>query len=384
MFPFLSDLINYFLGTNIVLPFPMFGFMVAIAFIVAHQFFVLEMKRKEENKLVFSFERDVVKGEKASVTELISNGFFGFLIGFKLLEAVLHYDAMAADPQGFMLSTQGNLLGGIVFAAILAYLRYREGEKQRLPDPVTVKETVHPYQLVGTMTFIAAVGGIIGAKLFDMIEDLPRLLENPIDVIFAGSGLSIYGGLIVGGGAVIYFAKKKGLNILHVIDASAPALILAYGIGRIGCQLSGDGDWGMPNDLPIPEAISFLPEWMWAFDYPNNVLGINLQQDFMQMGLESITGKAWPTPFYETLMAFAIFGILWAIRKKISAPGVMFSIYLAFNGLERFFIEFIRINPLYDVLGLTLSQAQIIAILFMIFGVAGTVYFKKKARISIQ
>jgi prolipoprotein diacylglyceryltransferase len=380
MFPFLSDLINYFLGTNIVLPFPMFGFMVAIAFIIAHQFFVLEMKRKEAEKLVFSFERDVIKGEKACIAELLSNGFFGFLIGFKLLEAILHYDAMAADPQGFMLSTQGNLLGGIIFAIILAYLRYREGEKQRLPEPKTVKETVHPYQLVGTMTFIAAIGGIVGAKLFDMIEDLPRLLENPIDVIFAGSGLSIYGGLIVGGGAVIYFAKKKGLNILHVIDASAPALILAYGIGRIGCQLSGDGDWGMPNDLPMPDAISFLPEWMWAFDYPNNVLGINLQQDFIQMGLESITGRAWPTPFYETIMAFIIFGILWVIRKKITAPGVMFSIYLAFNGLERFFIEFIRINPLYDVLGLTLSQAQIIAILFMVFGVAGIIFFNKKAK----
>lgn len=383
MFPFLSDLINYFLGTNIVLPFPMFGFMVAIAFIVAHQFFVLEMKRKEENKLVFSFERDVIKGEKASILELISNGFFGFLIGFKLLEAILHYDAMAADPQGFMLSTQGNLIGGIVFAAILAYLRYREGEKQRLPEPITVKETVHPYQLVGTMTFIAAIGGIIGAKLFDMIEDLPRLLEDPIHVIFAGSGLSIYGGLIVGGGAVIYFAKKKGLNILHMVDSSAPALILAYGIGRIGCQLSGDGDWGMPNDLPMSDAISFLPEWMWAFDYPNNVLGINLQQDFMQMGLESITGKAWPTPFYETIMAFIIFGILWSIRKKIAAPGVMFSIYLAFNGLERFFIEFIRINPRYNVLGLELSQAQIIAVLFMVFGVAGAIYFNKKAKPSL-
>jgi phosphatidylglycerol---prolipoprotein diacylglyceryl transferase len=379
MFPFLSDLINYFLGTNIVLPFPMFGFMVAIAFIIAHQFFVLEMKRKEENKLVFSFERDVVKGEKASVTELLSNALFGFLIGFKLLEGILYYDKMAADPQGFMLSSQGNLLGGFVFAAILAYLRYREGEKQRLPEPIIVKETVHPYQLVGTMTFIAAIGGIIGAKLFDMIEDIPRLIDNPIDVIFAGSGLSIYGGLIVGGGAVIYFAKKKGLSILHLVDSSAPALMLAYGIGRIGCQLSGDGDWGMPNDLPMPDAISFLPEWMWAFDYHNNVLGINLQQDFMQMGLESITGKAWPTPFYETIMAFIIFGILWSIRKKISAPGVMFSIYLAFNGLERFFIEFIRINPLYDVLGLTLSQAQIIAILFMTFGVLGAIYFTKKS-----
>ena len=378
MFPFLSDLINYFFGTNIVLPFPMFGFMVAIAFIVANRFFVMEMKRKEANQLLFPYETTVVKGERASISELLSNALFGFIIGFKLLAAILNYDEMAADPQGFMLSTKGNLIGGIVLAIVLGYLRYREGEKQRLPVPKEVKETVHPYQLVGSMTFIAAVGGILGAKLFDMIEDLPRLLENPIDVIFAGSGLSIYGGLIVGGGAVVYFAKKKGLSIIHVVDASAPALILAYGIGRIGCQLSGDGDWGMPNDAPMPDMISFLPEWMWAFDYPNNVLGINLQQDFTQMGLVSITGKAWPTPFYETIMAFIVFGILWAVRKAIKAPGVMFSLYLVFNGIERFFIEKIRINPRYDVLGMELSQAQIIAILFVVVGVVGMFYFVKK------
>jgi len=123
---------------------------------------------------------------------------------------------------------------------------------------------------------------------------------------------------------------------------------------------------------------------MWAFDYPNNVLGIDLQQDFRQMGLESITGKAWPTPFYETLMAFAIFGILWGVRKMISAPGVMFSMDLAFNGVERFFIEKIRINPRYDVLGIELSQAQIIAIFFVLFGVAGTIYFNKKEKKAIN
>jgi len=356
----------------------MFGFMVAIAFIMANRFFIIEMKRKEANQLLFSYETTVVKGKKASITELLSNALFGFIIGYKLLDAILNYEEMAVDPQSFMLSTRGSLLGGIILAIILGYLRYREAEKHRLPEPKEVRETVHPYQLVGTMTFIAAIGGILGAKIFDMIEDLPRLLENPINVIFAGSGLSIYGGLIVGGGAVVYYAKKKGLSIIHVVDACAPALILAYGIGRIGCQLSGDGDWGMPNDAPMPDVISFLPEWMWAFDYPNNVLGINLQQDFTHMGLVSLTGKAWPTPFYETIMAFIIFGILWSIRKKVKAPGVMFSLYLAFNGIERFFIEKIRINPRYDLLGVELSQAQIIAILFFLTGIFGVFYFLKK------
>lgn len=382
MFPFLSDLINYLFGTNLVLPFPMFGFMVALAFITAHYFFVLEMKRKEELDLLFSFNEKVVKGAKASVMELASNALFGFILGFKLLEAVLHYDELTANPQTFILSARGNWIGGILIAVILTYLKYREAEKNRLPEPKTVEEKVHPFQLVGTMTFIAAIGGILGAKLFDMVEDLPRLIQHPIDTIMSGSGLSIYGGLIVGGGSVLYYAKKKGLKPLHVADACMPALMMAYGIGRIGCQLSGDGDWGMPNDAPMPQWLSFLPEWMWAFDYPGNVLGIDLKTDFANMGLVSLTGKAWPTPFYETVMALIIFGILWGFRKKIHAPGVMLSLYLIFNGIERLIIEQIRINPKYDVLGLQATQAEIIAGVFLLLGVFGVYYFTNKHRKS--
>jgi prolipoprotein diacylglyceryltransferase len=383
MFPFLSDLINYLFGTNIVLPFPMFGFMVALAFIAAHYFFVLEMKRKEELGLLFSFNEKVVKGAKASLIELASNALFGFILGFKLLEAILHYDDLTANPQTFILSARGNWIGGILLAAILTYLKYREAEKNRLPEPKTVEEKVHPFQLVGTMTFIAAIGGILGAKLFDMVENLPLLIEHPIDTIMSGSGLSIYGGLIVGGGSVLYYAKKKGLKPLHVADACMPALMMAYGVGRIGCQLAGDGDWGMPNDAPMPQGLSFLPEWMWAFDYPGNVLGIDLKTDFANMGLVSLTGKAWPTPFYETVMALIIFGILWSFRKKIHAPGVMLSLYLIFNGIERLVIEQIRINPKYDILGLRATQAEIIAGVFLLLGLLGVYYFTKKHKESV-
>ena len=384
MFPFLSDLINYLFGTSIVLPFPMFGFMVALAFIAAHYFFVLEMKRKEELGLLFSFNEKVVKGAKASLIELASNALFGFILGFKLLEAILHYDDLAANPQTFILSARGNWIGGILLAAILTYLKYREAEKNRLPEPKTVEEKVHPFQLVGTMTFIAAIGGILGAKLFDMVEDLPRLIQHPIDTIMSGSGLSIYGGLIVGGGSVLYFAKKKGLKPLHVADACMPALMMAYGIGRIGCQLSGDGDWGMPNDAPMPQWLSFLPEWMWAFDYPGNVLGIDLGGKERSVVLDGYTylGNAWPTPFYETVMALIIFGILWGFRKKIHAPGVMLSLYLIFNGIERLIIEQIRINPKYDVLGLQATQAEIIASVFLLLGLLGVYYFTKKYKES--
>ena len=221
---------------------------------------------------------------------------------------------------------------------------------------------------------------ILGAKIFDAIENMERLIADPIEVIFSGSGLSIYGGLIIGGGAVLYYAYKKGLNLKHVADACAPGLMLAYGIGRIGCQLSGDGDWGLPNYNEMPEMISFLPDWMWSFDYYGNINGTDLGAVGRPMMSDGYTyeGNAWPTPFYETIMAFIIAGILWAIRKKIKAAGVLFSIYLIFNGIERFFIEKIRVNSVYDIASFSITQAEIISVLFVISGVIGFLWLKNQ------
>lgn len=385
MFARLSDLINYLFGIDIPLPIPMFGFMVALAFIAANYMFVLEMKRKEALGLLFPTTIKVIKGAKASIVELVSNGFFGFLLGFKLVEAIFNYQDLVNDPPSFILSTRGNLLGGIVLAGIMAYLKYREVEKDRLPEPKEVEEKMRPYQYVGTMTVIAAIGGMLGAKLFDAVEDIDRLMADPIGVIFSGMGLSIYGGLIIGGGLVIYYAYKKGLKPVHVMDACAPGLMLAYAVGRIGCQMAGDGDWGIPNDTTIPDAISFLPDWMWSFSYPHNVNGAGVPI----LGCEGmycyeLPIPVWPTPFYESTMAFAIFGILWSIRKKITVPGVMISIYLIFNGIERFFIEKIRINSDYHIFGLDATQAEIIAALLVIVGIGGIFYsYKIKNRVTV-
>lgn len=378
MFPFLSDLINYLLGTSITLPLPMFGFMVALAFIAANLLFVQEMKRKEADGLLSANEVKIIVGKKVSFNELLTNGIFGFIIGYKLGGIILNYSQVAEDLQGYIMSLEGNFLIGIVLAVVMAFLKYREVEKNKLPEPKEVFEKIRPYQHVGNMTFIAAVGGILGAKIFDAVEDIERLMNDPIGVILSGSGLSIYGGLIVGGGAVVYYAHKKGLKLVHVIDACAPGLMLAYGIGRIGCQLSGDGDWGTTNELPMPESISFLPDWMWSFTYPHNVNG----EGILIAGCEGkycyeLPVPVWPTPFYETVMAFIIFGGLWAFRKKITIPGVMFSAYLVLNGIERFLIEKIRINPDYNIFGLKATQAEIIAVLLIISGIVGIWYARK-------
>jgi prolipoprotein diacylglyceryltransferase len=154
-------------------------------------------------------------------------------------------------------------------------------------------------------------------------------------------------------------------------DATLPGLMLAYGIGRIGCQVSGDGDWGIPNDAPKPEWLGFLPDWMWSYNYPTNVLGVDLKQDFAENGYVSLTGYAWPTPFYETVMAFCIFAFLWSMRKRWKVPGQLAAWYLLLSGIERLLIEQIRVNNEYLIFGFGITQAEIISSILIVLGLIG-------------
>lgn len=380
MYPYLHDFFNDAFGWDIRLPFPMFGFWVAMAFMAAHYIFTVELKRKEGLGLLQAHKRKKIVGEGMKTSDYVVNGLLGFLVGFKILEAFFNYDELVANPPDFIFSARGSYLGGFIGAAFSIFLKQREVKKQELPEPKETEETIHPYQLVGNMTFIAAVAGILGAKIFHNLENINEFMRDPIDALLSFSGLSILGGLIVGGFSVVYYAKRNGLTVVHVVDACAPGLLLAYAVGRIGCQLAGDGDWGIPNDDPMPAFLSFLPEWMWAYDYPNNVLGIDLQKDFMAMGYESKTGKAFPTPFYETVISLVFFFILWFNRKRIQIPGMMFSIYLFMIGIERFFIEKIRINPDYHFLGIEATQAELISVLLMIIGISAIIYLLKNGQ----
>jgi len=177
----------------------------------------------------------------------------------------------------------------------------------------------------------------------------------------------------------LIYARKNGIGLIHLLDAAAPMLILGYGVGRIGCQVAGDGDWGIPNDLPQPEWMSFLPEWTWAYNYPNNVLGVDLQQSFINDGFVSLTGNAYPTPLYEAVLGIGLFFVLWMLRKKIIIPGMLFSIYLLMNGVERFFIEKIRVNEVYNIFGNLITQAEIISFFLIIAGFIGIWYSRKIA-----
>jgi prolipoprotein diacylglyceryltransferase len=383
MYPTISDALKDLFGINIPLPLPSFGFFVAISFLLAAYFFTLELKRKEKNGLLKPTWKTVTIGAPASMQDLFLNGLFGFALGFKLPILVMEYSQFVANPPSYILSGKGYFIGGVIGAAIAIYLRKKEADKLKLDSPKTEQQKMQPHEHVSNMTLIAAVAGILGAKLFHNLENLDELMADPIGALTSFSGLSIYGGLILGGGSVLFYAVKNGMTWIHVADACAPGLMAAYGMGRVGCQVAGDGDWGVPNNATQPEWLSFLPDWTWAYGYPNNVLGIDLGEpnrpvEIIENGIPYIyTGNAWPTPFYETVMAFIIFGILWSLRKRIEIPGIIFSIYLALNGIERFVIEQIRINPDYHFAGLGFTQAEMIAVILFLSGIVGIAYFTK-------
>ncbi len=414
-----------------------FGLMVAVAFVVAALVLSAELKRREKLGLLQPSEETIVVGKPATIMDLLFNAIVGFIFGAKLLGLLID-KAPGVNTQEYILSSNGSLLGGIMMAIILVAIKWYDKNKQKLKTPERRSVRIWPHDRVGDIVIISLIFGILGAKLFDNFEHWDEFMADPIGKLFSVSGLTFYGGLILAAIAVCWFAYKKGIKISHLVDSAAPCLMIAYAVGRIGCQVAGDGDWGIPNSayssdqygnlsLAAPgdfeknlqknasyflegkvtdssgkkiyvtdrvytslaevphrniKGVSFLPKWLFAYSYPQNVNNDGIPIPGVREEHYSVLPQpVFPTPLYETILCTFLFIFLWSIRKKIKTPLVMFGIYLILNGIERFLIELVRVNKAYSVSGFTLSQAQEIALMLIVGGsitIAYAIFSKPK------
>ncbi|HZB06084.1 MAG TPA: prolipoprotein diacylglyceryl transferase family protein [Thermoleophilaceae bacterium] len=202
------------------------------------------------------------------------------------------------------------------------------------------RELGHPADWTYEMVFAALIGGLIGSRLDFILQNWDDVSDDLFGNIFTGSGLVWFGGLVGGALGVILWARWRRFLGWQLFDVAAVPLAAGYAVGRIGCQLSGDGDYGVESDLP------------WAMSYPD--------------GTVPTTDEVHPTPVYETLAMGLAAYVLWRLRDRF-APGVLFGIYLIVAGVERFLVEFIRRNE--DVVA-GLTQAQLISLVLLGVGAA--------------
>lgn len=269
------------------------------------------------------------------------------------------------------------------------------------------KVKVMPSQRVSDIIFIAAIAGFAGAKIFNAFETWDVFIQDPIGSLFSRSGLTFYGGLILATVALYFFSKRINLSFKQLCDAAAPALILAYGIGRLGCHFAGDGDWGVYNSAYISQAdgtvvsatmqdfenvikehgtlmehfdgkvpniyhpANGLPRWMVAMNYANNVNNDGMAIDGVQKEHNFVLPAAvFPTSIWEAAACILlIFPILWIARRRLNKPLQLFGLYLIFNGLERFLVEKVRVNTRIDLGFIHPTQAEVISTILMIIGV---------------
>ena len=238
--------------------------------------------------------------------------------------------------------------------------------------------------IANTVTILAVVFGIAGAKFLYLIEEFDAFRANPVGMTFSAGGLTWYGGFLLALLAVSLYIRWKKAPFMKVWDCLGIALILAYGVGRVGCHLSGDGDYGRPTTLPwgtiyaqgTAKPTMMLEEFFrrepaareeWHYDSLRVMVAGKDKMGHIYTEFDART-PLHPTPLYELLFGAAGYVLLLALEKRHLIPGQLFMAYLMLSSTFRFLVEFLRLQPR---IAFGLSEAQIFSIVLFILGAAG-------------
>jgi len=373
MFPTVSTIINYFFGTDFSWPIPTFGFFVALAFVFSYFTFANGFSWKEKLGVFAEIKLSKTSRRNTFQWEIILYALTGFIVGFKGIGALLASETFPNSPFSWLFSMQGNWITGIIFALLFICYYVYFYRKEPLVHERRGDQSISAKQLLPSFVLWAAISGFLGAKLLHVFEDYEQFKIYGIGNLLHSTGLTFWGGLIFGGASYFYLGIKRGLNWKHLADIGSLGMLVAYGVGRMGCHLSGDGDWGIVNTIEKP--VEWWPDWAWSFRFPHNTLGLGnyipgCDGPFCYVLPEGV----FPTSLYESIGILAVFLILFSFRNKWNIPGLIFTIYLYVISLERFFIEFIRVNYKFKVLGFYLSEAQLISLFLFLIAIWMSVF----------
>ncbi len=395
----LPEFFNSIFNTDIFpnIPLNTYGFFVAMGFMVAAVFASKELKRRGSLGQINSIPSFEMIGEKPKLTDLIWPFLIWLFVGMKIVGALINNPKLLTNGQktvAYLFSTEGFPIYGFLLGAIIAGYTYYKLNKAALKNPIKKDTVIEPEDLIGELVFVAAVFGVIGASVFEIIQPnsemtLVELFSNPMNFL---SGLTIYGGLTFGIIGVAIYAWYRKIKAFVLFDALAPTFIIAMSIGRMGCHFSGDGDWGIPykgtahpvSGLPYDYSTSWLanlPEYFWKNNYAHNVINEGEQiAGCVGNYCSQLEPGVLPTAIFEIIMFFILFVIMWSLRKRVThIPGFMFMMLFVVSGIERFPIEMLRVTERYPSF-FNLTQAQIISVCMVIIGTAGMIYLGMRAK----
>jgi phosphatidylglycerol---prolipoprotein diacylglyceryl transferase len=327
-----------------------YGLMLATGFLVGSYFLTEELRRRKLNRNVARSFYVVLRWLYIGLTALI------------VLASVLEF---GADVFSTILQAAGR--NPIVIVIVVGYI----GLGTFIMNQASRRTLKSEIDLATAVVLISLVYGVFGTKILFLFENMEDVLRRPFDMLVSTTGLSFFGGPVLVIVVLYLLLRMEHIRFFSVADATAPSLLLGYGIGRLGCHFAGDGCYGFPTTLPwgtdyskgvVPPSQALARFPAIAGQYPNGIPD---------------TIPLHPTPVYEFIACALLFAVLWKFRKSIKIEGRIFMLYLVFAGIERFAVEFLRLNPR---VMFGLSGFQIFAFLMVLAGVIGWYVLGRRAQ----